>query len=153
MVGLVDPAVDRAEIVLATKRKTLAASAYNKTVIYPSVKAATEALSSSPPNLVLLGCPPAFRGTMDASKGFNLEEVITDAFPTSALFVEKPVSTRPVEDVKQVAALLESRKSNVVSVGYMLRYSAAVQKMKRIIEENNLVVMMTSARYVMGERT
>jgi hypothetical protein len=33
----------------------------------------------------------------------------------------------------------------------MLRYSAAAQKMKDIIKENGLTVMMTSARYVMGE--
>ena len=136
---------------LEQKSLSLAASAYADTVVYPSVKAATKALGSSPPDLILLGCPPAFRGTTDASKGFNTEEIITDAFPTSALFVEKPVSTGSVEEAKKVADLLESRKSNLVSVGYMLRYSAAVQKMKQIIEENKLTVMMTSARYVMGE--
>jgi predicted dehydrogenase len=67
------------------------------------------------------------------------------------LFVEKPVSTGSVEEAKGVADLLESRKASIVSVGYMLRYSAAVQKIKEIIRENNLTVMMTSARYIMGE--
>ena len=151
IVGLADPAVERAEAVLANKRATLAATAYNDTIIYPSIKAATEALKDTPPQLVILGCPPAFRGTTDKTRGFDAEQIITDAFPNAALFVEKPVGTGSVEEAKKVAELLESRKSNLVSVGYMLRYSAAVQKMKNIIEENDLTVMMTSARYVMGE--
>lgn len=135
---------------LANKAATLAAPAYAETVVYPSVQAATAALASSPPDLVVLGSPPAFRGTTDKSKGFNAEEQLTDAFPAAALFVEKPVATGPVEEAQKVADLLESRKSSLVSVGYMLRYSAAVQKMKEIIKENNLTVMMTSARYVMA---
>jgi predicted dehydrogenase len=72
-----------------------------------------------------------------------------DAFPRSALFVEKPVSAGTVGEAKKVAELLEAR-DNLVSVGYMLRYSAAVQKMKQILDENGLTVMMTSARYVMA---
>lgn len=79
--------------------------------------------------------------------------MLSDAFPKAGLFVEKPVSTGSVEEAKGVADLLESRKGGIVSVGYMLRYSAAVQKMKNIIQENGLTVMMTSARYVMGELT
>lgn len=151
MIGLVDPLVDRAEAVLAGKRKTPAAKAYEKTIVYPSVQAATTLLAPTPPQLVLLGCPPAFRGTTEPSRGFNTEKIITDAFPSCALFVEKPVGTGSVEQAKQVADMLESRPSNLVSVGYMLRYSAAVQRMKQIIKDNNLVVMMTSARYVMGQ--
>jgi Putative oxidoreductase C terminal domain len=34
-----------------------------------------------------------------------------------------------------------------MSVRYMLRYLKAVQMMKKIIEENNLTVMCTTARY------
>ncbi|WOO78419.1 putative protein UNK417 [Vanrija pseudolonga] len=150
VVGLVDPAAERAQGVLASKAATLAAPAYAETVVYPSVQAATAALAASPPDLVVLGSPPAFRGTTDKSRGFNAEEQLTDAFPAAALFVEKPVATGPVEEVQKVADLLESRKGSLVSVGYMLRYSAAVQKMKEIIKENNLTVMMTSARYVMA---
>jgi predicted dehydrogenase len=151
VVGLVDPATERAEAVLVQKKLSSAASAYADTIIYPSVQACTQALSSFPPDLILLGCPPAFRGTTDASKGFNTEVILTNAFPSSALFVEKPISTGSVEEAKKVADLLESRKGNLVSVGYMLRYSAAVQKMKQIIAENDLTVMMTSARYIMGK--
>jgi predicted dehydrogenase len=151
VIGLVDPAESRAQAVLDAKATTFAAPAYAQTVIYPSTQTAVKALASNPPDLVLLGSPPAFRGTTDPSRGFNTEVQLSDGFPNAALFVEKPVSTGSVDEVKAVADLLESRKANLVSVGYMLRYSAAVQKMKQIIEENNLTVMMTSARYVMGE--
>ncbi|RSH82847.1 hypothetical protein EHS25_005837 [Saitozyma podzolica] len=150
VVGLVDPAESRAQCVLDAKATTFAAPAYAQTVIYPSTQAAVKALASNPPDLILLGSPPAFRGTTDPSRGFNTEVQLSDGFPKAALFVEKPVSTGSVDEVKAVADLLESRKANLVSVGYMLRYSAAVQKMKQIIEENNLTVMMTSARYVMA---
>lgn len=55
-----------------------------------------------------------------------------------------------MDDVKQVAETL--RESGMtVGVGYMLRYCSAVQKMKQILAENDLTVMMTSAKYVMGK--
>lgn len=104
------------------------------------------------PDLVILGSPPAFRGRLDESSGLDAERQLTDAFPQSAVFVEKPITTGTVAEANGVADLLESRKSNLVSVGYMLRYSKAVQKMKEILRENGLTVMMTSARYVMGMR-
>lgn len=149
IVGLVDPATSRAEAVLKAKSLTFAASAYADTPIYPSVKDAISALSSNPPEMILLGSPPAFRGTTDPSKGYNAEVQLTESFPNAALFIEKPVSTGSVEEALKTAEYLEG-KSNLVSVGYMLRYSAAVQKMKQILKENNLEVMMTSARYVMA---
>ena len=40
------------------------------------------------------------------------------------------------------------KNGNIISVGYMLRYLRAVQKMKQIIHDNNLTVMATNARYV-----
>lgn len=135
---------------LNAKLSTLAASAYTDTRLFASLTEATNALRQSPPRLVILGSPPAFRGRISPDKGLDAEKTVSDAFPKAGLFVEKPVSTGSVEEAQGVADLLESRKEGIVSVGYMLRYSAAVQKMKDIIQENNLTVMMTSARYVMG---
>ncbi|WWC65535.1 uncharacterized protein I303_108153 [Kwoniella dejecticola CBS 10117] len=149
VVGLVDPAASRAQAVLDAKKLTFAASAYADTPIYRTVQEAISKLSGSPPDLVLLGSPPAFRGTTDPSKGLNTEIQLSEGFPKAALFVEKPVSTGSVGEASKVAQFLEG-KPNLVSVGYMLRYSAAVQKMKQILKENNLEVMMTSARYVMA---
>jgi len=48
-----------------------------------------------------------------------------------------------------VAQMLK-KSGNIVSVGYMLRYLKVVQKMKQILEENNLKVMATNARYIMA---
>lgn len=144
-----DPAIDRAQGVMDLKRLTLAGQAYANTIIYPSLSAATSALANSPPSLVVVGSPPAFRGRLETP--FNVEDHLSEAFPKAALFVEKPLSTGPVEGVKAVSDLLDKRGPRLVSIGYMLRYSKAVQEMKRIIQENNLKVMMTSARYVMGE--
>jgi predicted dehydrogenase len=151
VVGLVDPDKKRSEAVLNAKRSTLSATAYANTRVFASLQEATSALSQTPPQIIVLGSPPAFRGRISHDKGLDAEKTLSDAFPKAGLFVEKPVSTGSVEEAKSVADLLESRKEGIVSVGYMLRYSAAVQRMKNIIQENQLTVMMTSARYVMGK--
>lgn len=89
------------------------------------------------------------------------------------MFIEKPLSADSVENALQVADALVKSKA-VVSVGYFLRYLrgpslllfivcstrsrgctltlvllalAVVQKMREIIEENELEVMATNARY------
>lgn len=78
-----------------------------------------------------------------------MEKHLVEAFPDTAIFIEKPVSTGPVDEAFAVAKRLE-KANNIVSVGYMLRYLKVVQKMKQILEENNLKVMATNARYVMA---
>lgn len=70
-------------------------------------------------------------------------------FPNVGLFIEKPVSTGPVDQALTVGGELEAYPGPK-SVGYMLRYLRVVQKMKSILEENNLNVMATNARYVMA---
>lgn len=102
------------------------------------------------PHAIFVGCPPAFRGTTDGTKGRDVECQLVQGFPGSGLLIEKPVSTGPVTEAQEVGVRL-GEAGVTVSVGYMLRYGAAVRKMKEIIRENGLEVMMTSARYVMGE--
>lgn len=46
-----------------------------------------------------------------------------------AIFIEKPVSTGPVDEAMNIAQKLK-KSGNIVSVGYMLRYLKVVQKMK-----------------------
>lgn len=148
-----DPVGERAKAVLDSKSLTPAKEAYSTAQIYPSITSAIDQFRQSPPDLVILGSPPAFRGRISPDCGLNAEDQLTEAFKSSAMFVEKPVSTGSVDEAKAVGELLEGRKDNLISVGYMLRYSAAAQKMKEIIKENGLKVMMTSARYVMGKLT
>lgn len=76
---------------------------------------------------IWVGSPPAFRGREEP--GRDLEQALIKAFPDTALFIEKPVSTGPVDQAFQVAEDLK-KSGNLVSVGYMLRYLKVVQKMK-----------------------
>jgi len=61
------------------------------------------------------------------------------------MFIEKPISCHPVEEVQKVAAELDSTRL-IVSVGYMFRYSQAVKKMKDIIAQHG-EPRMFMARY------
>lgn len=61
------------------------------------------------------------------------------------------MSTAPINQVYDVADALKAN-GNIISVGYMLRYLRAVQKMKQIIHDNGLTVMATNARYVSHPR-
>ncbi|QRV74648.1 hypothetical protein RhiJN_02663 [Ceratobasidium sp. AG-Ba] len=78
--------------------------------------------------------------------GRDLELQVMRHFPGVPLFVEKPVSTGDVSAARRVAHIL-SENEVMCSVGYMLRYLKAVQRMKQIIQDNNLVVMGTNSRY------
>ncbi|TFY51946.1 hypothetical protein EVJ58_g10290 [Rhodofomes roseus] len=148
VVGLVDPDQSRAAAALEGKLASEVAPAYVSCRAFSTVSEAAAALSDDLlPQLAVVGAPPFARGS-DLS-GKDLELQLTSAFPGCALFVEKPVSSGPVDGCWRVAAELDKRRT-LVGVGYMLRYSKAVQMMKQIIKENNLVVMGTNARYVMA---
>ncbi|KAF8590585.1 NAD binding dehydrogenase [Ramaria rubella] len=148
VVALIDPAVDRAAIVLQKKRDSFVVSAYANTRIFKTLDDFIK--NSTPeeaPQAVIVGCPPAFRGSI--KPGRDLELQIIKHFPGVPLFVEKPIATGPregVEDAFAVAKAIDD-SGTICSVGYMLRYLRAVQMMKQIIEENNLTVMSTVARY------
>lgn len=93
---------------------------------------------------IIVGCPPAYRGT--DLPGQDLELKLLKHFPGIALFIEKPVATGPVDRTFAVAEKLRAA-GNVCSVGYMLRYLKAVQQMKQIIQENNLVRRLLAVLY------
>jgi thioredoxin-related protein len=105
-----------------------------------------------------------FRGSLNP--GRDIEMQILKYFPGVAMFVEKPIATGPAHEINEAFAIAKmiSDSKTVCSVGrvfllmfsqtrclldcrYMLRYLKAVQMMKQIIEENNLTVMSTIARY------
>lgn len=146
--ALIDPSAARAEAALTVKRNSFVLSAYKDTIVYPTF--ADYVANVSPdkrPHAIWVGSPPAFRGR--EQPGRDLEKKLVEAFPDVAIFIEKPVSTGPVSDAFKIAQMLE-KADNLVSVGYMLRYLKVVQKMKQILDENNLKVMATNARYVMA---
>jgi len=90
------------------------------------------------------------------SKGKDAEREIVEGFPEASVFVEKPVSTSSVVSANEVVEYLKKQSGGegtgrVISVGYMLRYCEGVRRMKEVLKQEGLKVMMTSARYVMGE--
>ncbi|KAK0538830.1 hypothetical protein OC834_000282 [Tilletia horrida] len=146
--ALIDPSAARANKVLGVKRNSFVLSAYKDTVVYPNIEAYFKNLDpAKKPHAIWVGSPPAFRG--QEREGRDLEKKLIEYFPDVALFIEKPVSTGPVEEAFSIAEKLK-KAGTTASVGYMLRYLKVVQKMKQILEENNLKVMATNARYIMA---
>jgi len=148
VVALVDPAVDRAAIVLQKKRDSFVVSAYADTRIYKTLDDFVQAADPNKvPQAIIVGCPPFFRGS--TKPGRDLEMQIIKHFPGVPFFVEKPVATGPQEEIEGAFTIARAIEDSgaVCSVGYMLRYLRAVQMMKKIIQDNNLAVMSTIARY------
>jgi len=148
VVALIDPAVDRATATLFKKRETFVRSAYEGTRVFKTLDDFIKnMLPSERPRAFIIGSPPMFRGT--TRPGSDIEIQILRNFPGIALFVEKPIATGPESGIDEAfkvsQAIIDS--GVICSVGYMLRYLKAVQMIKQIIEENNLQVMATIARY------
>jgi len=148
VVALIDPAVERAQAVLQKKCESFVVSAYHETRIFKSLDEFSRNVGPEyRPHAFVIGSPPMFRGT--TQPGRDIEMQILKSFPGVAMFIEKPSATGPELEIPQafsVAKAIEEAKV-ICSVGYMLRYLKAVQMMKQIIQENNLTVMATVARY------
>ncbi|PPR03522.1 hypothetical protein CVT24_007008 [Panaeolus cyanescens] len=148
VVALIDPSIERATAVLQKKCESFVVSAYQDTRVFKSFEDFLKNMNPrDKPRAVVIGSPPMFRGT--DQPGRDLELQILNALPGVALFVEKPVATGPEDEIPQAFAIAKKidQSNTICSVGYMLRYLRAVQMMKRILEENNLTVMSTVARY------
>ncbi|ORY32292.1 putative oxidoreductase C terminal-domain-containing protein [Naematelia encephala] len=150
----VDP--PRAEAALKIKLASPAEkAAYEGTVILPTIEAFAERVKSGQskePKAVFVATPPLYRG--GTSSGRDLEVKLHKHFPNAGIFVEKPIATgvpweESVAQAQEVGKLMKQH-NGVVSVGYVLRYLDAVKQMKKIIEDNNLTVMATVARYVVA---
>ncbi|KAI0690570.1 putative oxidoreductase C terminal-domain-containing protein [Cytidiella melzeri] len=148
IVALIDPNVERAAAVLQKKCETFVRSAYEHTRIYRTLDDFMKQMApNQAPRVFVVGSPPMFRGTLQP--GRDIETQIVKHFPGVALFIEKPIATGPVSEMEEAfkVAKFISDSQTVCSVGYMLRYLKAVQMMKKIIQDNNLTVMATIARY------
>jgi predicted dehydrogenase len=115
VLAIIDPVRQRAESVLELKRSSSASEAYASTVLYED----TSTYSGDAPDAVFIGTPPAFRGTMNP--GHDIEIVASKKFPSSALFVEKPISSAYPEHVQPLIPYFR-KTGTLVAVGYMLRY-------------------------------
>lgn len=148
LVALIDPAVENAEKRLQQKRETFVRSAYEDTKVFKTFEEFVKNMTPNmAPQAIVIGSPPMFRGTKKSGRDVELQAL--KYFPGVPLFVEKPVATGPKEELNDVFEVAKAIKESgtLCSVGYMLRYLRATQMMKKIIEENNLTVMATIARY------
>ncbi|TDL24801.1 hypothetical protein BD410DRAFT_62189 [Rickenella mellea] len=148
VVAVIDPAIERAEIVLKAKCGSSVAPAYQNSRIFESLDEYIKNKSEvDQPRAFVIGSPPMFRGSVHPGRDVELQ--ILKHFPGVAVFCEKPIATGPKDEITELFAVAKQVKDSgvVFSVGYMLRYLKAVQMMKRILEENNVTVMCTVARY------
>ncbi|GAA6000826.1 Gfo/Idh/MocA family oxidoreductase [Rhodotorula paludigena] len=147
VVAIIDPAEEVAKRRLDVKRSSFVEMAYRNTRICPSLDDFVSTMKDDErPHAFIVGSPAAFRGSTQQGRDFELQ--VLKHFPknTPAMFIEKPLSTDSVERALDVAKQLVASGA-VVSVGYFLRYLRVVQKMRQIIEDNELEVMATNARY------
>ncbi|KAF7322933.1 hypothetical protein HMN09_00072800 [Mycena chlorophos] len=148
VVALIDPAIERATAVLQKKCDSFVVSAYQDTRVFKTLEDFVKNMAPKDrPRAVIVGSPPMFRGSL--VPGRDIEMQILKYFPGVAMFIEKPVATGPkaeIQDAFTIAKTIQDTKT-ICSVGYMLRYLKATQMMKQIIDENQLTVMSTIARY------
>ncbi|PWN47540.1 hypothetical protein IE53DRAFT_382047 [Violaceomyces palustris] len=164
VLSLVDPDLERSKARLAEKRAVRMPPsiprAWASTLVHLSLEqAASELGPNVAVDLIVLGCPPHFRGSLAPGKDSDLQ--MLQLFPQSRGFlIEKPIAAvNPFEsDCHQVAQSFQAWQQRgkvtgaprVVSVGYMLRYNKAITKLRQLMAENHLVPTAISARYYMA---
>ncbi len=102
-------------------------------------------LEETRPDAVFIGLPPEAHGLAQPPKDIEL----TCAAAGVHMFIEKPLSAYPPEQVEPVAEALAaaSGRGLVVSVGYMFRYSLAVDRMRQVLAETPGGARAVIARY------
>ncbi|OLL23874.1 hypothetical protein NEOLI_004845 [Neolecta irregularis DAH-3] len=143
---IVDPSIQTSESVLKIKRASFVESAYRGTEMHSNIEQFIDAAKKSGivPKIAIIGIPPLFHGCLLPSR--NAEQLLSEAFPHIAMFIEKPISTASVSDTKALHNYLKTR-NHIVSVGYMLRYLKVVSQAKQIIEDHKLKIIAISASY------
>jgi predicted dehydrogenase len=129
-VGISDPDTNRANSVLQKRLQGPYGHLYEKCQIRTSF---VDMIEQDKPDAVFIGLPPHCHGLSEAP--FNVECVCAEA--GVHMFIEKPVSCyEPSRLQGTMKAIVEARNRGVItSVGYMFRYSKALDKMKEIIRQ------------------
>eukprot|EP01114_Cavostelium_apophysatum_P018701 TRINITY_DN5852_c0_g1_i2.p1 TRINITY_DN5852_c0_g1~~TRINITY_DN5852_c0_g1_i2.p1 ORF type:complete len:385 (-),score=87.84 TRINITY_DN5852_c0_g1_i2:38-1192(-) len=133
VVGVADVAdAARVQWVIDNQRKvTQCPSMWSNVKIFQNF---VEMLDTTKPHAVFIGVPPENHGS--TKEGHDVE--VQCARRGIHMFIEKPLSCWPLDEVQKVADILEeaATKGVIVSVGYMFRYSKAVMKMKEVMKEH-----------------
>jgi predicted dehydrogenase len=119
---------NRAKNVLEVRRqKSTPSPIWENTEVFTDFK---EMLDQTKPDCVFIGVPPMFHG--QATEGRNIEVECTKR--GVHCFVEKPISVQHPEKMRKEgfddAMDKAEKKGVVISVGYMFRYSKAVNRIK-----------------------
>ena len=142
VVGVADPDTARAEKALAARRAGPGEKMYAAAKVFADFR---EMLARAKPRAVFIGVPPDAHATTSPPRDMELACAAAGVH----IFIEKPLSCLPPEQVAPVAEALAraEEKGLIVSVGYMFRYSRAVDEMRRIIAETPGGVRAVVARY------
>lgn len=150
VVGIADVDLNRAKSVLdIRKQKPNPSAIWTNTRVFTDYK---EMLESVKPDCVFIGVPPMFHG--QATEGRNIEVECTKR--GVHCFVEKPISVQHPDQMRKdgfdVAMERAENDGVIVSVGYMFRYSRAVNKIKEELIKHfegaeNVRVSSVLARY------
>ena len=142
VVGVADLDTDRAEKALAARRAGRASEMYSQARAFGDLR---EMLTEAQPDAVFVGLPPECHGLAEPPN--DAELVCADA--GVHVFLEKPLASVLPEQLAPVAESLAAAAEGglIVSVGYMFRYSHAVEKMRELIAESPGGLRAIAARY------
>ncbi|KAK4052940.1 hypothetical protein OIO90_004064 [Microbotryomycetes sp. JL221] len=150
--GIIDPDTDRARNQIKSKRQANIPGWDDATVWQSPEQAAAQLGEPMAKNLdlVIVGAPPHFRGCALAPA--NLDLRLIDSLAANNWLVEKPVSAaQPSLDagLDTVLRRYQDTQANV-GVGYMMCALKAVDQMRQMIQQRDLKVVATNARYYMA---
>jgi len=142
VVGAADLEVARAQRVLAERLAGPAAGMYAQAKAFADLG---QMLAEARPHAVFVGLPPECHG-LTSPPG---DDELACAAAGVHIFLEKPLGSMPPERLAPVADALDEAAGQglIVSVGYMLRYGRAIDKMRQLIAEAPLGVRAVIARY------
>lgn len=123
IVGVADPDVERARSAVGARKSV----AFANTRCYAGHRPMLDDLQ---PDAVWIGVPPNVHGT--AQEGRQIE--MDCAAAGIHMFIEKPLSSARPMEVRPVAEVI-AEAGIITSVGYMFRYSKAVETMQTILSD------------------
>jgi len=131
VIAIVDSQIDQAHQALQNQRKiSKNPSLWEGTQTFSSCSSMLEKVQNI--DAAFIGVPPEAHGSTQP----NADIEIQLAKRKIHLFIEKPISCYPPSEVDKLASQLDElvkQHNLIISIGYMFRYSLAIQKMKEII--------------------
>lgn len=142
VVAVADPDTQRAQKVLAARRSGPAGGMYAGAEVFADFR---EMLDRARPDVAFIGVPPDAHGTAGPPNDMEMACAAAGVH----IFLEKPLAAWPPEEMAPVAEAMARAAADglVVSVGYMFRYSGAIEAMQRILSETPGGVRAVIGRY------